>query len=95
MATSAKDPWRAVGVVPGNPACEAVQKLRDQRFLSRESPRLPLPECTRQNQCRCKYQHFASRRNQPRRSTDEGGGSSAPPSAGERRRPGERRERRR
>jgi hypothetical protein len=95
MATSAKVPWKAVGVVPGKEACEAAQKLRSQRFLTREAPRLPLPDCTNQDKCQCKYQHFASRRHRPRRATDEGRSSSAPPSEGERRRPGERRERRR
>ena len=95
MATSAKDSWKAVSVVAGNSAWEAAQRLRDQRFLSREAPRLPLPECTNQDKCQCKYQHFASRRAWLRRATDAGSTTAGASPGDERRRPGERRERRR
>jgi hypothetical protein len=35
----------AVTIVPGVKACAAARKLEDQRFLSREAPRLPLRNC--------------------------------------------------
>ena len=95
MATSAKDPWRAVSVVPGKEACAAAQQLRDQRFLSRDAPRLPLPDCSNQAQCQCKYQKYGGRRDSLRRATDEGRYSPPLAPGAERRRPGERRERRR
>jgi hypothetical protein len=86
--------WHAVGVVPGEAACEAAQRLRGQRFLSRDAPRLPLPDCSNQDRCQCKYQHMTDRRGEPRRSDDSAVGIAAKPRTGERRRPGERRERR-
>lgn len=87
--------WRAVSVVPGGGACEAALQLRGRRFLTREAPRLPLPECNRQNECQCKYQHLPDRRGDPRRDGDSSFGSAPKPVTAERRRPGERRERRR
>ncbi|MDE2219270.1 MAG: hypothetical protein KGL25_05915 [Gammaproteobacteria bacterium] len=85
--------WRAVSVVPAGAACEAALQLRGRRFLTNAAPRLPLPECNLQNECRCKYRHLADRRGPPRRQNDSAFGS-APKPVTERRRPGERRERR-
>ncbi len=96
MATSVKDPWKGVVILAGDGACAAAIQLRGQRFLARSAPRLPLPECTRQDQCECKYRHVTDRRGPPRRALDEGASLRATPAvAKERRRPGERRERRR
>jgi hypothetical protein len=86
--------WQAVSIVPGDKACAAVRELRDQRFLARAAPRLPLPACDNQDQCRCKYQRYTDRRSSPRRAEDQLGGSRPTPPKPERRRPGERRERR-
>ena len=58
MATSVKDPWKAVAIVAGDSACAAATQLRGKRFLSRNAPRLPLPECSKQDQCQCKYRHL-------------------------------------
>ena len=94
MATSAKDRWKAVAILADDAACAAAIQLRGKRFLSRDAPRLPLPECTRQDQCQCKYRHLRDRRGPPRRAGDEG--SFLRPEkkiVQERRRPGERRER--
>ena len=82
--------WRAVSVIPAGTACEAALQLRGRRFLTRDAPRLPLPQCDRQNQCQCKYQHLPDRRGGPRREDDSGFGSAPKPTT-ERRRPGERR----
>ena len=94
MATSAKDPWKAVVILSGDSACAAVRELRSKRFLSRSAPRLPLPECTIQDRCHCKYRHLGDRRGAQRRAGDEGAPNPSPRVAKELRRPGERRERR-
>jgi len=94
MATSAKGPWKAVVILAGDAPCAAAELLRSKRFLARSAPRLPLPECTKQDQCECKYRHLADRRGPPRRAGDEG--SFLRPikkTVKEQRRPGERRER--
>jgi hypothetical protein len=95
MATSVKDPWKAVVIVPGDSACTAATQLRGKRFLSRNAPRLPLPECSRQDQCQCKYRHLSDRRGAQRRFGEETRIGPTEPVAKEKRRPGERRERRR
>lgn len=94
MATSAKGPWKAVVILTGDAPCAAAELLRGKRFLVRSAPRLPLPECTKQDQCECKYRHLGDRRGPPRRAGDEG--SFLRPikkTVKEQRRPGERRER--
>jgi len=96
MATSAKDSWKAVVILAGDSACAAAKLLRSKRFLARSAPRLPLPECTKQDQCECKYRHLGDRRGPPRRDGDEGTGLRAIKKiVKEQRRPGERREPRR
>jgi len=94
MASPATPSWRAVGIVPGANACEAALALRGRRFLPASIKRLPLAECTRQDQCNCKFQHYGDRRGPQRRAQDARSSNSAKPPATERRRPGERRERR-
>lgn len=58
--------WHAVSVVPGSRACKAAEALKGQRFLSKEAPQLPLPQCDTA-ECRCKYRHYEDRRGPPRR----------------------------
>jgi hypothetical protein len=41
-------------IVPGTKACAAARKLEDQRFLSRDAPKLPLRNCDYPN-CECHY----------------------------------------
>lgn len=53
--------WRAVKIEPGLISCRAAEKLADQVFLSKESPRLPLEDCS-ETGCRCKYVHLDDRR---------------------------------
>jgi hypothetical protein len=96
MATSVKGSWKAVAILADDSACAAAIQLRGKRFLSRNAPRLPLPECTKQDQCLCKYRHLTDRRGPPRREGDEGTGLRAiRKTLKEQRRPGERREPRR
>ena len=63
--------WRAVKIVPGLIACDAVQSLTDQIFLASESPHLPLGDCARAD-CRCKYAHLDDRRSGSDRRLDLG-----------------------
>ena len=58
MATSSKDAWKAVAILPGESACAAAWELRSKRFLTRNAPRLPLPDCTKQDQCEGKYRQI-------------------------------------
>jgi hypothetical protein len=94
MAARLDKTWHAVCVLPGAAACDAAHALRGRRFLSRDAPRLPLPDCNREAECQCKYQHLADRRGDPRRADDTAVGMASRAGSNERRRPGERRERR-
>ena len=62
----AATPFHAVTIVPGPRACAASLDLREQRFLSREAPSLPLKKCDSSN-CACRYQHHDDRRKGRRR----------------------------
>lgn len=93
MATSSKDAWKAVVILPGDPACAAARELSGKRFLARSAPRLPLAECTNQDSCKCKYRHYGDRRSDQRRAGAGHSLYSAKSSTKEQRRPGERRER--
>ena len=94
MTTPPKPSWRAVRIVAGAGACAASQDASQKRFLSREAPRLPLPDCDRQDKCKCTYKHLADRRGELRRAVDSGYGIPKAVTS-DRRRPGERRERKR
>jgi hypothetical protein len=47
-------------------ACRAAQALRGQRFLSKDAPSLPLPDCTHV-QCGCSFSKLPDRRTDGRR----------------------------
>ena len=66
-------PWHAVSVVAGPSCCEAARTLSPTRYLSREAPRLPLPDCKSPASCSCSYKHYVDRRGQPRRKDDLSG----------------------
>jgi hypothetical protein len=61
----------AVSIAPGRPCCAAARELRDERFLSREAPKLPLKACDRAD-CTCRYVHHQDRRKNLRRARDLG-----------------------
>jgi len=65
--------WSAVSIVPGSGGCEAARALKGQRFLGAAAPRMPLPECTAPQGCRCVYRKYADRRAGPRRAVYHGG----------------------
>jgi hypothetical protein len=70
--------FHGVEIQLDNPACAAVGRYRDQRLLSDEAPRLPVPGCDRGAECRCVYKHFHDRRTAPRREADVGLPERAP-----------------
>jgi len=53
--------WRSVRIRPGLSCCKGVESLRDQTFLSREVPSLPLEYCTEET-CSCHYLFLDDRR---------------------------------
>ena len=63
--------WHAVSIAAPPTACDAARACKGKRFLSREAPHLPLPECNAAR-CECKYRHYADRRGGPRRGDDRG-----------------------
>ena len=63
--------FHAVTVVAGPKACAAASALRDQRFLSRDAPSLPLKGCNCAR-CDCHYEHYDDRRKSGRRARDLG-----------------------
>jgi hypothetical protein len=73
MAKQTTSRWSAVAIAPGSSSCEAASALKGRRFLSAEAPRLPLPECTSQDACRCVYRKYPDRRAGPRRAEDHTG----------------------
>ncbi|HZF18059.1 MAG TPA: hypothetical protein VE046_19185 [Steroidobacteraceae bacterium] len=83
--------WHAIHIAAGTNACPAALEIGKRRFLSKEAPKLPLPECTMPASCRCAYKHHTDRRAAPRRWSDQGGAARVRPQ-GERRGPRGRRE---
>jgi hypothetical protein len=67
----AANPFHSVTIAPGAKCCAAAKAMRNQRFLSRTAPVLPLKGCDRDD-CQCRYQHYDDRRNGQRRATDLG-----------------------
>jgi hypothetical protein len=61
----------AVSIATGPRCCAPARQLRDQRFLSRDAPKLPLKECDRAD-CTCRYEHHQDRRASLRRARDMG-----------------------
>jgi hypothetical protein len=70
--------WHAVVVVLQTSSCAAAALCRNTRYLSDEAPRLPLPSCSRPDDCPCKFRHLEDRRSAARRDSDVGGGSDKP-----------------
>ncbi len=54
-------PFRAVSINASSRACDPARALKGQRFLSRNTPILPLEGCG-SRECRCVYVHHADRR---------------------------------
>jgi hypothetical protein len=54
--------YRAVSIAPTQASCSEARRLRHARFLLKEVPRLPLPECPQRVTCTCSYRKFPDRR---------------------------------
>lgn len=64
---------RAVSIEPEQAACcDAVRELLGTRYLCHDAPMLPLTNCLRRDQCRCKYKHWSDRRQEDRRELKSG-----------------------
>ena len=86
--------FHGISLKPCANACDAVQAIVGQRFLSSEAPALPLAGCDRQL-CKCTYGHFSDRRDKEDRRTGWGtfGGFAPTLSEGNRRDKGQDRRR--
>lgn len=61
--------YHAVEICFGKNPCAAARVLGEQRFLARDAPRLPLPNCTAAR-CDCSFTHHPDRRDAGRRAED-------------------------
>lgn len=62
----ATEDFRSVTIRTKLDACNAAIALKDQVFLAREAPSLPLAECDAMN-CACRYSYLDDRRQEDRR----------------------------
>lgn len=64
LATTASrtNRYQSVAVVACRGACAAAADLQGLRFLARQAPRLPLPDCDRPGNCACRFEKHADRR---------------------------------
>lgn len=61
-----RSPYQCVTVKWDLEACQAVQELDGQRFISTEAPSFPLPGCSAEK-CTCRYEFHGDRRDGERR----------------------------
>lgn len=54
--------YHAVAIVPKPSSCEEARAIGGIRYLSREAPPLPLPNCPWPERCRCRFEKFDDRR---------------------------------
>ncbi|MEM7003892.1 MAG: hypothetical protein AAF529_24110, partial [Pseudomonadota bacterium] len=90
-ARQAASAFRAVSIYSPANSCDGAARIRDQRFLARHAPQLPLENCSHPQQCRCRYRHHQDRRDAEARRDADHGLPSSPPNGDERRRRDDRR----
>ena len=66
--TPVATPYHSVSIGPAKNGCTSAKRHVNQRFLAREAPRLPLPDCDALV-CHCRYSHFDDRREEDRRNS--------------------------
>ena len=73
-ATSVNAPsaYRALEIIPGVRHCAVAKRFAKHRFLLGDAPTPPLAGCDMQGTCTCKFQKYADRRTDFRRSSDDG-----------------------
>ena len=73
-AKSTSTQYHAVSIHYAEGACAAAKALSGQRFLAKDAPVLPLPDCDA-HQCRCYFAHHKDRRLHRDRRSPFGAGS--------------------
>ena len=76
--------YAAVSIQSFGRGCAAARALRGKRFLAREAPPLPLPDCGSER-CGCRYFHHVDRRTGNLDRRRAGGGHETPASVEEQR----------
>jgi hypothetical protein len=59
--------YHAVAIVPKIASCAQAKARAGVRYLSREAPPLPLPNCPWPERCHCRFDKFEDRRQGDRR----------------------------
>lgn len=54
-------------IAPGLSACAAARDAAGKKFLMRRAPALPLAQCNRPDQCKCRFSKSSDRRESERR----------------------------
>lgn len=65
-APAARD-FRAVSIFAGPSACHAARAMAGKRILMRHAPCLPLADCSKVRECKCRFRRTADRREGERR----------------------------
>ena len=61
LANSSGGEYAAVSIHTARNGCPAAERIKGNRFLVREAPRLPLAQCN-WSKCQCTYAHHYDRR---------------------------------
>ena len=69
---SKKSDYRAVKIKPARTACATALEIAKYTYLCKDAPLLPLNHCDCLNNCKCRYEHLADRRQDYRRAADNG-----------------------
>jgi hypothetical protein len=64
--------FQSISILHGTVSCASARKISGYRFLAKNSPQLPLSECTMRATCDCRYTKHNDRRNDSRRLVDFG-----------------------
>jgi hypothetical protein len=54
--------YSAVSVISSGDCCAAAKGFAGRKTLTAEAPRLPLADCTKPLQCKCRFKKFTDRR---------------------------------
>jgi hypothetical protein len=54
--------YPAVTIATPLNCCEAVGALEGMKILATHAPRLPMPDCSMPDRCRCRFQKYTDRR---------------------------------
>jgi len=68
-----KKKFASVSIAHDMDSCKAVQGFSNIRFLTKDSPLIPLKDCSQKHTCNCKYIHHKDRRKVDRRSAFDAG----------------------